>query len=326
VEMYIVEEEQPRWLAFLNNEHDFLVQIPKEYNFFALPGGKLAPNLAKQGILAMPEEEAHTTYTFFNMEDPLVGGYTPEKVALRRALGLGYDKNAELTQVRKNQAIPAQSPIPPGMAGFDPKFQNPLEEYNPAKAKALLDLFGYVDRDGDGYRELPDGRPLTIEYASPPTFYYRQFDELWLKCMRAIGIRLEFRKAPLPALRDAARLGKVQMMTYGWVADYPDGENFLQLFTTKSIGGANYTHFSMPQYDHLYETAAHMPDSPERTALYYDMSKLILVYAPWLMGFHPVQQHLVHPWVKGYKKHPMTHATWKYLDVDLESRHKAAGY
>jgi ABC-type transport system substrate-binding protein len=325
VEMYIVEEEQTRWLAFLNNEHDFLVQIPKEYNFFALPGGKLAPNLAKMGIRAVPEEEAHTTYTFFNMDDPVVGGYTAEKVALRRAIGLAYDKGAELVQIRKNQARVAQSPIPPGMAGYDAKFVNPLDEYNPPKAKALLDMFGYVDRDGDGYRELPDGRPLTIEYASPPTFYYRQFDELWLKCMKAVGIRLGFRKAPLPELRDAARLGKIQMMTYGWVADYPDGENFLQLFTTKALGGANYSHFHMPQYDRLYETAAHMPDSPERTALYYDMSKLVLVYAPWLIGFNPVQQHLLHSWVKGYKKHPMTHATWKYLDVDTELRHAVAG-
>jgi|ERR1700674_1623865 oligopeptide transport system substrate-binding protein len=326
VEMYIVEEDQPRWLAFLNNEHDFLVQIPKEYNFFAMPGGKLAPNLAKRGVHAFPEEEAQTTYTFFNMEDPVVGGYAPEQVALRRAVGLAYDKEAELVQIRKNQAVSAQSPIPPGMAGFDRDFRNPLDEYNPAKAKALLDMFGYIDRDGDGYRERPDGQPLRIEYASPPTFYYRQFDELWLKCMKAIGIRLTFRKAPLPELRDAARLGKVQMMTYGWVADYPDGENFLQLFTTRSIGGANYSHFSMPQYDRFYDLAVRMPDSPERTALYYDMSKLILVYAPWLMGFNPVQHHLVHPWVKGYKKHPMTHATWKYLDVDLQLRRKMLDY
>jgi ABC-type transport system substrate-binding protein len=144
--------------------------------------------------------------------------------------------------------------------------------------------------------------------------------------MKAIGIRLAFRKAPLPELRDAARLGKIQMMTYGWVADYPDGENFLQLFTTKSIGGANYSHFSMPQYDRLYDLAVRMPDSPKRTALYYDMSKLILAYAPWLMGFNPVQHHLAHPWVKGYKKHPMTHATWKYLDVDLELRRKTVDY
>ena len=102
------------------------------------------------------------------MENPVVGGYTPEKVALRRAIALAVDIGSEIRNVRRNQAIAGQSPIPPGNSGYDPAFRSEMSEFNRAKAKALLDLYGYVDRDGDGWREQPDGSPLVIEYATQP--------------------------------------------------------------------------------------------------------------------------------------------------------------
>ena len=325
IEAYIIEEAQPRWLAFLNNEHDYVNPIPLDFADSALPGGRVAPNLAARGIYAVPDEEAYVTYTMFNVADPTIGGYTPDKVALRRAMALAYDVEAEIKILRKNQAIEAQSPIPPGMAGFDPDFRNPLNEYNPASAKALLDMFGYIDRDGDGYREMPDGSPLSIENASTPTLFSRQMDELWKKNMDLIGIRLTSRKAPLPELREAARLGKIQMFSYGWIGDYPDGENFLQLFSSGTLGQVNYAQFSLPAYDAIYEKARKMRDSPERTALYNQLSKLVIVYAPWRIGVYPRQHHLVQPWIKGYKKHPMQSTPWRYLDVDTQMQREMLG-
>jgi ABC-type transport system substrate-binding protein len=325
IEAYIVEEDQPRWLAFLNNEHEYVNPIPRDFADLAMPGGEIAPNLAKRGIYAVPDEEPYTTYTMFNMADPVIGGYTPEKVALRRAISLAYDVGTEIRLLRKKQAIEAHSPIPPGMAGFDPNFRNPLNTYNPAKAKALLDIFNYHDRDGDGYRELPDGQPLLLEFASTPTLLSRQLDELWKRNMDVIGVRLTFKKAPLPELREAARLGKIQMFSYGWIGDYPDGENFLQLFYSRNIGQANYAQFNLPAYDRLYERARAMPDTRERTMLYNHLAKLVIAYGPWRVGVYPRQHHLVQPWVKGYKKHPMQNTSWLYLDVDLELRRKVLG-
>jgi len=118
-------------------------------------------------------------------------------------------------------------------------------------------------------------------------------------------------------------LGKIQMFSYGWIGDYPDGENFLQLFYSKSIGQTNYSHFSLPAFDRIYEKARGMPDSPERTALYNELSKLIIVYAPWRLGVYPRQHHLVQPWIKGYNKHPMQNTSWLYMDVDLKSEGQA---
>jgi ABC-type transport system substrate-binding protein len=292
--------------------------VPVEFIDMAMPGGKLAPNLARLGVQLRPDEVAWITYTTFNMQDPVVGGYTPEKVALRRAIGLAYPIHEEISIIYKNQAVKADSVIAPGMAGYTPEV-SPTLEYNPAKAKALLDMYGYIDRDGDGWREMPDGSPLVIDQASTPEQRARERNKLWSRAMADIGIRMTFDKVEkLPDLRQQAKLGKVQCFTYGWIADYPDGENFLQLFTTKSIGGANYSMFSNREFDELYERVKIMPDSPERTELYRRMVHILWVYGPWRVNSMMRNTILIQPWVIGFKKHPFAHDPWRYLDVDLD--------
>ena len=318
IEYSIIDEHQPRWLAFLNGQHEYIRPLPAEFIGVAMPGGRLAPNLARSGIQVRPDEVAWLTYTVFNMNDPVVGGYTPERIALRRAMGLAYPIHDEIAIIFNNQATEVHSHIAPGMAGYSPE-RSPTLEYNPAKAKALLDMYGYVDRDGDGWRERPDGTPLVIDKASVPNQRERQRNQLWLRAMTDIGVRLTFDKVEkLPDLRRQAQLGRVQMFSYGWIADYPDGENFLQLFITKSIGGANYSLFSNAEFDALYEKAKVMPDSPERTALYRRMVHILWVYGPWRVNTLLSNNILIQPWVIGYKKHPFAHAPWRYLDVDLE--------
>ena len=324
VEVYVIDEAQPRWLAFLNGEHDYIRPLPEEYAQMAMPGGKLAPNLRRKGITSTPDEIAYTTYTTFNMEPEvdgkpnLVGGYTPERVALRRAIAMGFRIDEQVALLDKHQSTRAYTPLPPAVAGHDPNFVSPTLEYNPAKAKALLDMFGYVDRDGDGYRENPDGSPLSFDHASVPTVRERQRNELWKRSMDDIGIRVTFNKVEkLPELRKQARLGKVQSMSYGWIADYPDGENFLQLMWKGSIGQANYAMFDLPEYNALYEKAKRLPDGPERNALYAKMVKLILVYVPWMVETYKAQNILIQPWLLNYRKHPFAHEPWRYLDVDL---------
>lgn len=324
VEVVIVEEPQPRWLSFLNRDHDYLAETPEEFVTQAVPGGQVAPHLGRLGIYRVTEEEAHLRYTSFNMEHPITGGYTPEKVALRRAIGLAYNTDEELRIIRKDQAIRTESPFPASVIGFDPAFKTDISEYSPSKAKALLDLYGYVDKDGDGWRDMPDGSPLTLEIALPPTAEYRPQDELWKKCMNAVGIKTYLKKARLEDLRKMVRAGDFQMNPYGWVADYPDGENFLQLLTTSSINQGNYARFSLAAYDRLYDQASSMPDTPERQKLYQQMVNLMLVYAPWKLQVVMQRTQLVHPWITGYKKHPFMHHGWRYMDIDLRRKAQAS--
>src|SRR5688572_27587444 len=189
VEIYPIEDEQPRYLAFLNKEHDILDETPVSYIHQVLPAGKLAPSLAKQGIQVFKELQPEFTYDAFNVEDPVIGGYSPDRVALRRALIHAHDRNQEISILRKGQALPAQSPVPPGVVGYDPGFQSPALEPDSAKAKALLDMFGYIDRDGDGWRDQPDGKSLVLQYKyNLGGQEARQLAELWSKSMSGVGI------------------------------------------------------------------------------------------------------------------------------------------
>ncbi len=324
VEISVIEETQPRWLSFLNEEMDLAFLVPEEYAYQAFPNNKLAKNLERRGIRMERLPTLDITYAFYNMEDPVVGGYTPEKVALRRAISLSYKVKDEIAILRKGQAIPADTPYAPGVAGYDPDFHTNANEYNPAKAKALLDMFGYVDRDGDGYREMPDGSPLVLHRWSSPTSRDQQYDELWKRGLDDIGIKLEMVKEKWPDTLKKARLGKVQFWTLGNTAGAPDGDEWLSLLYGPNTE-QNFGRFRLPAYDDLYERARRMPDGPERTKLYQEMTKLVVAYAPWRMNSHRIRTDMWYAHVIGYRRHPMlTYNTWKYIDIQREPAQTAS--
>jgi ABC-type transport system substrate-binding protein len=315
IEISVVEENQPRWLSFLNDGHDVLQWVPNEFIHTIAPQGELAPWLSRRGIRLHTELAPRTGYTYFNFDHPMVGGYEPHQVALRRAITLAFDIPAEINILRKGQAIPAQGPIPPGVESYDPDFRSPTLEYNPAKAKALLDMFGYIDRDGDGYRERPDGSRLELELASRADQEARQSDELWRRCMQAVGLRIRFRKGRFADFVRESNAGTLQMWSLSWTAGSPEADFWMGLFYGPNSGKSNDSRMRLAAFDRMYERSRTLPDSPERTHLYQEMIRLLLVYTPWVFHVHHISTHLVHPWVKGYKKHPFKAANWRYLDI-----------
>ena len=322
IEVAIIEQQQPRWLSFLNGEMDLLFRVPEEYALTAVPNNRLAPNLEKRGIRMDQIPAMDLTYNYFNMDDPVVGGYTPEKVALRRAICLAYKTQDEISIVRKNQAVLAHTPYSPGVAGYDPAFRTSANEYDVAKAKALLDMFGYVDRNGDGYREMPDGSPLEIRANSTPTERDKQLDELWKRSMDDIGIRITFRKAKWPDLLKESDAGRLMFWQLGGSASAPDADTWLQTLYSPNAGfKGNRSRFKNADYDRLYEKARTMPDSPERTKLYQQMAKIAVAYAPIKINTHRILTDLWYPHVIGFRRPPMLgNHFWKYLDIDT-SRH-----
>ncbi len=324
VQVAIIEEAQPRWLSFLNQEADVMENTPAEFSTVAFPNNQLAPNLAKQGIRMLRYLRNDVAYSYFAMENPVVGGYEPHKVALRRAISLAVDVDREIRLVRRGQAIPAQGPIAPEVWGYQSAFKSEMGDFDRARAQALLDMHGYVDRDGDGWRDQPDGKPLVLEYATSPDQQSRQLSELWQKNMTAIGIRIEFKTAKWPEHLKASRAGKLMMWGVGWTGG-PDGDNFLSLGYGGNKGGANHARFDLPAYNALFEKQRQMPDSPERQAVMTEAARLVVAYMPYKVHVHRYNTDLTQPWVTGYHRNLYVSAFWKYVDIDLAEFQRRGG-
>ena len=257
IEVSIIEENQPRWLSFLGDELDLLEQVPEDFTDIALPNGRLAPNLARRDIYSVRYPRADASMSYFAMENPLVGGYSADKVApprhrARRQL------EEEIRIVRRGQAIRAVA-IGPGTTGYDAAFRSEMSEFSRARAQALLDLHGYVDHDGDRWRDLPDGQPLVLEYATQPDEFSRQLITQWKKNMDAIGLRIVFRHAKWPENLKASRAGRLMMWGVGWSASVPDGGEFLVLGYGPSKGQSNHARFDLAEYNRLYELQSGCP-------------------------------------------------------------------
>ena len=316
VEVSIIEEAQPRWLAFLGNEHDLMERLPAAYVNVAIPQNKLAPNLQKRGIQMQRSFLGDVTFSYFGMENPIVGGYTPEKIALRRAISLGQNSAEEVRLPRRGQAVVAQGPIMPLSAAYDPNMRSEMGVFDRAKAMALLDTFGYTDKDGDGWRDLPDGKPLTLEYSTTTSADYRELNEIWKKNMDAIGIRVEFKYGQWPELLKASRNGKLMMWGLGLSGGSPDGAGVLALGYSESKGQQNHARFSLPEYDDIYRQINRLPDGPERKALVDKAIKILVAYMPYKFVTHRIVTDLTHPAVHGYVRNPIARDFWKYIDID----------
>jgi peptide/nickel transport system substrate-binding protein len=314
VEINIIEEAQPRLLAFESGKLDY-VDVPASIAPNALAGNRLRPEYAKRGIVLHREIEPALDFFFFNLDDPLVGGYTPEKIALRRAISLAYDRREAIRLLLNGQALPATQPVPPGMLGHDPSIPE-RNTYDPAAARALLDKLGYRDRDGDGYRETPDGKPLTLIKASTTDAAARASDELWKRNMDAVGLRLTFLKNKWPELNKMSEAGQLMMWGLGWISGVPDGDAFYSYLDSRNIGTSNDARLRLPEYDRLYEEARALPDGGARNAVFRRMTDLILGYAPWIMADYPYRNVLTQPWLKGFKPNPFQRNQWAYYDVE----------
>ncbi|MFY7867643.1 ABC transporter substrate-binding protein [Roseateles sp.] len=316
VEIAIIEESQPRWLSFVGGEHDLLDRVPPEFVNVALPKGKLAPNLAQRGLQLFRVMGAESAFTFFNLEDPTLGGYNEERVALRRALSLALNIEREINGVRRGQAVPAQSMVPPHTSGYDAAYKSTNSDFDIPRAKALLDLYGYVDKDGDGWRDMPDGSPLVIEVATQPDALSRQYDELWQRNFGAINIRTKFFHGKWPEQLKQARAGKLMLWMLAESATSPDGLNSMLRLYGPAIGSRNYARFKSAEFDKIYEQLQVMPDGPEREALFLQAKRIQAAFVPEKTHVHRIINDMSQAWVIGYRRPLFSNDFWHFIDID----------
>jgi ABC-type transport system substrate-binding protein len=312
VEISIIEEDQARWLAFQNRELD-IMNMEGPLAPQALADGKLKPELAAKGIRLDRIVDPEISYVYWNLTDPIVGGLSKEKVALRRAMAMSYNVAQDIKVIRNGQAVEAAYPIPPGVVGHVPDWKSSIK-YDPASANALLDKFGYK-KGPDGFRTQPDGKPLVVTLFSRPDSLGRQQDELWKASLDAIGVKMDVHKDKFAELLKMEKKCQVMSRPAAWIADYPDGDNFMQLLYGPNTGASNGGCAKIPEYDALYARTARMPPGPERDKLYQDMTRIAEAYAPWRLTISRYRNQLLQPRVEGYKKHPILRAQWQYLDV-----------
>jgi oligopeptide transport system substrate-binding protein len=301
----IFTESQPQWLNFMQGKLD-VTAIPKDNFSQAIdPATKgLAPDLAKKGIVLQKSPSLDITHTSFNMTDPVLG---KNNKYLRQAISMAYDTDKYIELFYNGRAVNAQGPIPPGLAGYDEKYQNPYKQFNVAKAKELLAKAGY-----------PEGKGLApLEYLSLADSTTRQSTDFFQQQLAQLGITLKVQTFSWPEFQQSLKNKKGQMWSFAWGADYPDAENFLQLFYSKNgPPGPNDSSYNNPEFDRLYEKSLTMKDTPERTALYKKMSAMVVEDSPWVMGAHRLIFSLVHTWMKNYKYHEFDHGMSKYYRID----------
>jgi len=303
----IIKESQPRMLQFKKGKVDYNAVDKDNFDSMVSTGKKLSGELAQKGISLEVSPSLDVTYTAFNHDMKLF-----KNTDLRRAMSLAFDVN-ELNKLFYNdvRAMPAQSIVPPGIAGYMKDYKAPYRLKNIEKAKALLVKAGYA-----GGKGLPE-----ITYDCPSSSTSRQIGELLKKHMAQVGIKVKVVQNTWPELQK--KITKRQVMLYGiaWGADYPDAENFLQLlYGPNKAPGANGSGYDNPEFNQLFKKASVMQDSPERTALYEKLNRMAAEEVPWIFGVHRLGYTLKHSWLRNYMSTDFEAGQAQYINIDLTKK------
>lgn len=180
-----------------------------------------------------------------------------------------------------------------------------------------------MDRDGDGWRELPDGKPLVLNMACESGQLDRAFNEFWKRQMDRIGIQIRFLPAQWPDNYKNARVGKLMLWTLGNSATTPDSDGMLSMASSRDIGAFNLARINLPAYDALYERQRQLPNGPERDAVIHDMKRLWVTYLPYKVHGHRFINDVAHPWLVGFRRHPFARDWFQYVDIDLDAQARA---
>jgi oligopeptide transport system substrate-binding protein len=318
VEISFYVEDQPMWLDFNSNKLGF-TQVPTEYfdKAFVRRTQKLREEYAAKGIVSHADPLLDFIFRGFNMEDPLVGGYSEEKKALRQALALAFDPQEMNQNFYNGLNSIYDGPIPPGLDGHPKNGEAPISFRGPdiEEAKSLLAKAGYP-----GGKDK-DGKQLVIDYYTSRGGNQAEQMQAEQRFAERIGVKLNPRMLDFSELDEACKKKKAQMFGYAWGSDYPDAENNLMLFYSGAVSpGPNSFNYSRKEYDELYERSLVMKPGPERTRIFEEMRDMIIEDCPAYGSMGRTRYYLVQPWLKNFKPTENFHNWLKYLDVDESKR------
>ncbi len=319
VVQFVVDDQSTAWMMFLSGQLDSSAISRDNWDAVITGNQQLNETLASRGIKLVSAPSIDIRYLGFNMDDPVVGqSRDPEQNdrnrKLRQALSCAYDFE-RMNQYLNNRLYPANGPIPKPLAGR-PEEPSPYE-FNLEKARRLLAEAGYPEGiDSTTGRRLE----LKVEVGSA-SGNIRPMMELIADMYQRIDVVLTFSYNTWPAFIEKMNRRQAQMFTLAWLADYPDAENFLQLFYSKNESpGPNHANYRNPEFDALYEEIRVMQDCPERTAKYEEMARIVIEDCPWIFEYQSMSFALVHSWMKYYEPHDFPYGMSIYRDIDLDAR------
>ena len=316
VEVNIIDEELTRLLQFEQGGIDYLV-LRGEIASRLLANGKLKPEYAARGVTRHVHPEPYLFSFTLNIANPVIGGMSNDRIALRRAIALAVDLETLVKVVYGGQALPANQIVPPGVTGHDPTIAA-KPQYDPAAARALLDRFGYATKDAEGFRKGPDGKPLTITVTLRSGALSREIQTLWKKNMDAIGLRMDFHVTPFQDAIKEMQQGKFQIIFRGFGGSPSGYAELLQIYS-KQPRRVNASQFNLPEYDRAAEQFMRSGTTAGQIAAARKMSELARTYTPLLPVIFRLENDFVHPWLRGFSS-PVFSTYWKYLDIDLDRR------
>ena len=310
VEMIRIPEPSTAVLALTRGEIDFVAYARAAIVY---DGTSLKPALRDAGIHAHRASSQGMFLLLFNMREPVIGGFTPAQVALRRAIAMAIDDATWLRTFDQGVGTVRQHVIGPDVAGHDPKYRNP-NAYNPATANALLDRMGYA-RGTDGWRRRPDGSPLELRMINGTTTESRRLAEFMKRSLDALSLRVVFDSMPGGDRLKRLSTCQFQMTTMSFGGGAPDGASPMENFHSEKIGTVNFSCYKSDDYDRLYERLRIMPAGPERAPLFSDLTALLDAHAPARILPEADDVMLVAPRVRGYTTHPYLPMPYYLLDV-----------
>jgi len=276
-----------------------------------------------------------TWYMGFNMLDPVVGkGDTPARQAknrkLRQALSIAMDWEEGYGRIFLYKAgEAAHGPLPAGIFGSR---HGTVEGHNPVThhvvdgkvvrrpledARRLMAEAGYPDG-----RDAETGRPLVLNYdfQRAPTPELKAELDWTVKQFAKLGVQLEIRATDFNQYQEKTLKGKHQIFFGGWVADYPDAENFLFLLygpnAKSKHEGENIANYENPAFDKRFKQLQLLDDGPEKQTLIDEMVNIARADAPWIFGYHPYAAGAYAPWVHNGKPGVMGRDVIRYHRID----------
>lgn len=303
VKITVIKETQTEWLNFMSKKIDMVNLMKDQYPLALKEDGSLKPEITKDNIQLQASPTLIYWWIQFNMQDPIVG----KNLNLRKAIAHGVDIDKYIRLFTYNIAQKANSIYPPGIAGYSPSADLPYK-YDLKLAKEYLKKAGYPDGKG-----LPR---LTYDVRGADT-RKRQMGEFVKQELRNLGIEVDVRLNTFPAFLEKSRRGELQFWQGGWVLDYPDAENVLQLLvSTNKPPGPNYSQFSDKEFDKMFEELRELEDGDRKFALMKKMEDIVNRELPWSMQYYSRNYILYHDYLKNFRYSDIVYNNLKYLKIE----------